>query len=94
MSETHLLTVGVKYCGGCNPRYERVEFVRTLAEDVPAAQFVPARPGEPCDRLLVVCGCHARCADYTGVEGTGGALVVDHQDDLNRAREFIRKGTR
>ena len=61
------MTVGVKYCGGCNPRYDRTGLVRTLEQAAPGAVFLPARPETVCDLLLVVCGCPARCADVSGL---------------------------
>ena len=48
----------VKYCGGCNPRYDRVAAVRRLeerlGEPLPAAQ-----PGVDYDEVFVICGCSA-----------------------------------
>ena len=86
------MIVGVKYCGGCNPRYDRVAFVRALAERCPEARFVPAWPGERYDRLLVVCGCHARCADYATIKSTGGVLTVDHGTAIDEATSALMKG--
>ena len=54
----------VKYCGGCNPRYDRVAAVRALeaqlGEALPAAQ-----PGVRSDELYVICGCTSQCADVS-----------------------------
>lgn len=52
----------VKYCGGCNPRYDRVALVRRLEKDI-GTPFVTAEPGTLYDELYVICGCSARCAD-------------------------------
>ena len=38
--------IGVRYCGGCNPRYDRVALVRRLEGLLPGMALVPARPGE------------------------------------------------
>ena len=57
MSE--LPNIRVRYCGGCNPRYDRVaavERVKKLLVQRPAA--ADASP-EPLD--LVVCGCDTAC---------------------------------
>lgn len=54
----------VKYCGGCNPRYDRVAAVRRLETELgdvlPAAQ-----PGVAYDEVFVICGCSVRCADIS-----------------------------
>ncbi len=83
------LTVGVKYCGGCNPRYDRVALVEELAAAVPAARFVPARAGEPCGALLVVCGCAAACASTAGLEAPLGRVTVRGREDLPRAVQAL-----
>ena len=55
--------IGVRYCGGCNPRYDRVALVKRLGEYFPALHFVPAQAGRPYPAVLVVCGCPNCCAD-------------------------------
>lgn len=54
----------VKYCGGCNPRYDRTALVRNL-EDHLQARLCPAGPGETYDMVYVVCGCPSRCPDLS-----------------------------
>jgi hypothetical protein len=64
------LVVGVKYCGGCNPRYERRSaYEKIKSELLLFAQkggwdiiFEAAAEGVTYDALLVVCGCANRCA--------------------------------
>lgn len=79
------MTVGVKYCGGCNPRYDRVGLIRRLERGYPGTAFVPARPGEGCDLLLVVCGCAARCADVTGLEASRTLVLSQGEDEAEAA---------
>ncbi len=59
--------VGLRYCGGCNPRYDRVAAVERVRSSLPEAEFHPAAPGQ--EAVLVVCGCPARCADVSGLDG-------------------------
>ena len=49
-------TVGVRYCGGCNPRYDRVAAVRNLEARCPHIRLLPAGPGQ--GLVLLVCGCY------------------------------------
>lgn len=56
----------VKYCGGCNPRYDRVAAVRRLEERL--GEVLPsAQPGTEYDQIFVICGCSARCANVSGL---------------------------
>ena len=82
--------VGLRYCGGCNPRYDRVELVRRLKEKFPNAQFVNAEPGEEYDAILVVCGCSARCADRTGLAGRVGMAILDTEQDETQAEALLQ----
>lgn len=86
------MTAGLKYCGGCNPRYDRVAFAKALAAACPQVALVPAFAGETYDALVVLCGCTARCADHTQIGSRAGVLVVDHQTTLGQAAEFLTKG--
>ena len=61
------MTAALKYCGGCNPRYDRSAAARRLAEAAGLPFLAPARPGETCDALVVLCGCSARCADISAL---------------------------
>lgn len=92
MREQPAVTVGVRYCGGCNPRYDRAAFVRSLAAACPDVRLEGALPGGRYDRLVVVCGCLSQCADYAGIESTGGTLVVAPCADFDRACAFILNG--
>lgn len=58
--------VGLRYCGGCNPRYDRVAAVERLKARLPAVELRPAAPGQKL--ALVVCGCSARCADVSDLD--------------------------
>lgn len=75
------MRVGVKYCGGCNPRYDRVAFVERFRRRHPEATVEPAVTGVVYDCLLVVCGCSAQCADLTGF--TGQVIHYIYQEDAS-----------
>ena len=80
------MPAGVKYCGGCNPRFDRVAAAGALGfGGVPAAQ-----PGVRYDTLLVICGCTARCADLSGLEA-GRTVMVSTPEELERARALLAR---
>ena len=50
--------IGVKFCGGCNPRYDRgeaLEAIREACADI--ATFETASEGTEYDVLLIIRGC-------------------------------------
>ena len=61
-TETEKLEIGVRYCGGCNPVYDRVAAVRRLQKLLPDISFVNAQPGTSYTAALIVCGCSTACA--------------------------------
>ncbi len=83
-------SLGVKYCGGCNPRYDRTAFVRRLETEFPAVSFVPAGEGFS-GPLLVVCGCAARCAGLNGLSACERRFVVCGEGDLAGAEAFVEQ---
>lgn len=83
------LTVAVRYCGGCNPRYDRVAFVKELAEACPFAAFVPAGAEPDADLALVVCGCSARCAEASDLTGRFGLQTVSAQEELPSVKTIL-----
>ena len=53
MTEGDPVKRAVKYCGGCNPRYDRVALVRQLEKDI-GAPLVPAETGTVYDEIYVI----------------------------------------
>ena len=63
----HRPEVGVRFCGGCNPRYDRVAELARLAARFPHLRFVPATGVQPL--VLLVCGCSAQCVEREDLDG-------------------------
>lgn len=55
------MRIGIKYCGGCNPFYDRKACVEKLEESMPGICFEPVKQGESYDKVLLVCGCQRAC---------------------------------
>lgn len=54
--------IGIKYCGGCNPTYERVEIVEKLQFLVGARFHFLSLDQQDLDGLLLIQGCERACA--------------------------------
>lgn len=83
------MTVGVKFCGGCNPRYNRKALLQKLQQCAPHASFCPAGTCEEMDILLVLQGCHAACASLVGLTPKAGVIVVKNPQDFEAARQRL-----
>ena len=80
--------IAVYYCGGCNPRYDRVRAVSGLRERFPRLTFTLPDEGAP-DGCLAVCGCTASCARSRLPQGAA-AYVLRSGEDLTAAEQWLR----
>lgn len=56
------LEVALRYCGGCNPRYDRSALALRLEREFPGLRLVPfVEPAGRYAAVLVLCGCTACC---------------------------------
>ena len=83
------MTVGIKYCGGCNPRYDRINYVNSITSAFPMHRFLPAKTHETYDALLVICGCHVQCPDISDIHGDKGTLMITEDLYLDAISEFF-----
>lgn len=74
----------VKYCGGCNPRYDRKRAVQEIEAHI-GKELVPAHTGEVYEALYVVCGCPSRCADISGLQAD--RIVMIDTGDVSSLHE-------
>jgi 4-hydroxybutyrate CoA-transferase len=73
------MKIGIKFCGGCNPRYDRGAYARTLSaqhrrngdevEIVETDRFY--------DVVYVICGCGVACVDVKAIKATQMIYVTD-----------------
>lgn len=82
---------GVKYCGGCNPRYERKKFVHRLSEELGEDyQFEAAVEGKTYDVLLVIGGCTNCCAHHEKLLVRYEKLFVKSEDDFAKTLASLK----
>ena len=54
--------IGIKYCGGCNPTYERLEVIQAIQSRL-GGRFLFLRPDQrDLDGMLLINGCVRSCA--------------------------------
>ncbi len=57
------MKVAIKYCGGCDPIYDRVEFVHRIKEEAGDSIEWVSLEKEGYDAILLVCGCLKACPE-------------------------------
>ena len=76
------MKVGIKYCGGCNPRYDRAAFVSRLLPAHPEWDTEYSQEGVHYDRLYVICGCTSCCASYEQYDAEKVIKITDDSSTL------------
>lgn len=82
------MTIGIRYCGGCNPRFDRAEIASRLKKEFPQHD-VRIHPDTDTDAVVILCGCSAACADVTAGYGVYGRFVLWEPSAWNDLKIFI-----
>ena len=82
-----MLKIGIKYCGGCNPYYDRVALVKQIERRLQGkVEFVSAA-NDDVDLVLAVEGCNTACADLSSFDENKIRIITQNDD----SDDFIRK---
>jgi hypothetical protein len=65
--------VRLKFCGGCNPGYDRVALAEQIKSMAANDDGITLCNDDDPDLVIAICGCPTACAN---VSGFGGAQVV------------------
>ena len=84
MGET--VRVGLKYCGGCNPEYDRVALVRHIEESLQGRVAFVSPKREGVGLILAVEGCSTACADLSAFQGMDIRVITN----IDGAKRFIK----
>lgn len=86
------MLIGVKFCGGCNPRYDRGKALEAIRQGTKgAAAFVIAEEGTEYDRLLVIGGCTNCCASVDRYTVKGDSIRMWDEDHIDTIINNIKK---
>lgn len=86
------MLVGVKFCGGCNPRYDRGKALETIKNEMQGeTEFVIAEEGAFYDQLLVIGGCTNCCASFSQYLTKNGVVKNWDESQIEDTISKIRK---
>lgn len=89
-----MLRAAIKFCGGCNPRYDRgaryEDFQKRLAS---IATFELPREGVHYDFLLIIAGCHACPYEYEDIDADHRFRCIAYDDFESIVREIEKLNT-
>lgn len=84
------MNIGVKYCGGCNPTYDRKKFLLRLKEKF-NFNFSIAYMDEVYDIILVLCGCKSCCAHHDELRYRLEKILVRSDEDFDEVEKILFK---
>jgi len=85
MGET--VQVGLKYCGGCNPEYDRVAMVKHIQESLQGRVEFVTPESKGVRLILAVEGCGTACADLRAFQGMEIRIIYNTEG----AERFIKE---
>lgn len=83
------MKIGLKYCGGCNPNYERSSIVKRAREEYPCVTFEPFQPEANYDVVLVICGCLEECFAFSCCNSVHGTIAIRDPEEYERFTSFM-----
>lgn len=83
------MVVGIKYCGGCNPNYERRSVVKRAQAEFPDVRFIPYDSEATFDLIAVVCGCLEECFTFSCPNSKHGAVWVRSYGEYARLQKAV-----
>jgi len=75
-----MIRIGVKYCGGCDPVYDRVKRVEKIAKSLKHYVKLVSYREPPYKILLVINGCHKQCAELEEIPNIGAEVITIYDE--------------
>ena len=86
------MRIGIKYCGGCNPVYNRGRQVKRLQEQYPEHEFdFAAGDMKECEIGLVVCGCVRACASVDGLAPKKKLFLLPTERSFSEVKTYLEQ---
>jgi len=86
------LNIGIKYCGGCNPRYNRSGFIVSLKDKYKdKVELEPIKEDILYDMIIIMNGCSSACISKRSIKYKAEILSVASSEDFHIAYEAIDK---
>ena len=88
------MILGLKYCGGCSARFDRVELAQTIKNRLDSLVEWTAYDNPMAEAVLVIAGCESACVDLEPFEGKKIYLIFREKDLESVIRELkkVAKG--
>ncbi|WP_315115027.1 hypothetical protein [uncultured Clostridium sp.] len=83
------MLIGIKYCGGCNPKYNRQKILSVIKDNYRNLNIKLAEEDEVYDLVIVLCGCTSCCADHKNLKYKYEKIIVKNENDYSNIVKVI-----
>ena len=80
--------VAIKYCGGCNPEYDRVGLVGRIKQSLNGKVEFVSLKDENIDLLLAIEGCPTACADLSTIKTAQIRIISKVDNAIDFLKDF------
>jgi 4-hydroxybutyrate CoA-transferase len=84
------MRIGFRFCGGCNPKYDRGYLLRLIQNDLDAITMEYAKEDIHYDLMIFINGCERSCQENRSLNADQ-YMNITKQDDFNIIKEEVRK---
>ncbi|WP_027623885.1 hypothetical protein [Clostridium lundense] len=85
------MRIGIKYCGGCNPRYDRKDIIEKLKSEYSDLIVELVKEKEIYDLVIILCGCTSCCVNHQNLNGKYGKVIASNDKDYGEILKIINK---
>jgi len=86
------MNIGIKYCGGCNPTYDRPSVVSSLREHISKDHSIEtAKQGIVYDVVIILCGCSSACVSNNNLEAKYEKICITSGNYKSKLFNIIDK---
>jgi hypothetical protein len=82
--------IGVKYCGGCNPSYERVEMIQQVQSSLKDRFIFSIHDQQDLDMMVLVNGCPRACANKNSNHPEVPSRSIVGENDFNSLIDWLK----
>ncbi|MGF6906934.1 hypothetical protein [Fusobacterium sp. PH5-44] len=84
------MVVGIKFCGGCNSKYDRTRAFNNMKSKLGNYEFKYINNEETFDYVVVICGCHVMCASHADIKYNKDKFVIQSDLDAQKIIDYLK----
>jgi hypothetical protein len=86
-----MLKVGIKYCGGCNPNYDRIALFQSIEKALKGlVEFVSLEEAD-INLIFAIEGCKTACADLSTFDSDKIRVITEKEEAKYFIQELLDK---